>query len=106
MLLPFNRGQENEADEVGLLYMARAGFDPRESIKLWQNMQDSKDNEPPEFMSTHPSSDTRIDRLVDLLPAALLEYNKARSQGLTPRCLRPEYLDPPKKPEAQSTGKR
>ena len=106
LLLPFNRGQENEADEVGLLYMARAGFDPRESIKLWQNMQDSKDNEPPEFMSTHPSSDTRIDRLVDLLPAALLEYNKARSQGLTPRCLRPEYLDPPKKPEAQSTGKR
>ncbi|MEO1594656.1 MAG: M48 family metallopeptidase [Pseudomonadota bacterium] len=102
LLLPFNRGQENEADSVGLLYMARAGFDPRESIKLWQNMQNSKDNEPPEFMSTHPSSDTRIDRLVDMLPAALLEYNKARSNGLRPNCPRPSYLDPPKKPAGKT----
>lgn len=104
LLLPFNRGQENEADEVGLLYMARAGFDPRESVKLWQNMQDSKDNEPPEFMSTHPSSDTRIDRLVSLLPAALLEYNKAREAGRIPKCPRPAYLDPPPEKAAEKQG--
>ena len=106
LLLPFNRGQENEADEVGLMFMARAGFDPRESVKLWQNMQASKDNEPPEFMSTHPSSDTRIDRLVSLLPAALLEFNKAREAGLNPRCARPPYLEPPEQPEARKGAKR
>lgn len=106
LLLPFNRGQENEADEVGLMFMARAGFDPRESVKLWQNMQSSKDNEPPEFMSTHPSSDTRIDRLVSLLPAALLEYNKALQEGRNPRCARPAYLDPPEKPEQKQGAKR
>ncbi len=106
LLLPFNRGQENEADEVGLMFMAKAGFDPRESVKLWQNMQSSKDNEPPEFMSTHPSSDTRIDRLVSLLPAALLEYNKALDAGRNPNCARPAYLDPPKKPEEKQGAKR
>ena len=106
LLLPFNRGQENEADEVGLMFMARAGFDPRESVKLWQNMQASKDNEPPEFMSTHPSSDTRIDRLVGLLPAALLEYNKARQAGRSPSCSRPAYLEPPQKPASEKTGTR
>ncbi len=106
LFLPFNRGQENEADEVGLMFMAKAGFDPRESVKLWQNMQSSKDNEPPEFMSTHPSSDTRIDRLVSLLPAALLEYNKALDAGRNPRCARPTYLDPPKKPEEKQGAKR
>ena len=96
LLLPFNRGQENEADEVGLLFMARAGFDPRESVKLWQNMQASKDNEPPEFMSTHPSSDTRIDRLVSKLPQALVLYNEALAAGNRPRCVRPDIPELPK----------
>ena len=94
LLLPFNRGQETEADEVGLIYMARAGFDPRESVKLWQNMREQKDGEPPEFMSTHPSSDTRIDQLVKMLPAALVEYNKARSAGRNPQCVRPDIPEP------------
>lgn len=97
LLLPFNRGQENEADEVGLMFMARAGFDPRESVKLWQNMQASKDNEPPEFMSTHPSSDTRIDRLVSKLPQALGIYNEALLAGKRPSCVRPNIPELPKK---------
>ncbi len=96
LLLPFNRGQENEADEVGMMFMARAGFDPRESVKLWQNMQDSKDNEPPEFLSTHPSSDTRIDRLVSKLPQALVLYNQALAEGHRPRCTRPNIPELPK----------
>ncbi|MEM9172194.1 MAG: M48 family metallopeptidase [Pseudomonadota bacterium] len=89
LLLPFTRGQENEADAVGLMFMANAGFDPRESVKLWQNMQDSRDSEPPEFMSTHPSSSTRIDRLIGMMPQALLAYNEARSAGRKPYCVRP-----------------
>lgn len=106
LLLPFNRGQETEADEVGLIYMARAGFDPRESVKLWQNMQNaSGDDGPPEMMSTHPSSDTRIERLVSMLPAALLEYNKAKAAGRNPNCFRPAYLDPPEKPQNASGGR-
>jgi predicted Zn-dependent protease len=97
LLLPFNRGQETEADEVGLIYMARAGFDPRESVKLWQNMREQKDGEPPEFLSTHPSSDTRIDQLVKMLPAALLEYNKAQAAGRKPQCVRPDIPEPEEK---------
>ncbi|MEL7296813.1 MAG: M48 family metallopeptidase [Pseudomonadota bacterium] len=96
LLLPFNRGQETEADTVGLTYMARAGFDPRESVKLWQNMQDSKENAPPEFMSTHPSSETRIDKLVSQLPRALLLYNEAKAAGKTPYCARPNIPEPVK----------
>ncbi|MEM7611084.1 MAG: M48 family metallopeptidase [Pseudomonadota bacterium] len=95
LLLPFNRGQENEADRVGLIYMARAGFDPRESVKLWQNMAAANDRSPPEFLSTHPSSDTRIDELVSQLPEALALYNQAKAAGKQPRCVRPDSLDPP-----------
>ena len=98
-MLPFGRGQENEADAVGLLYMARAGFDPRESVKLWQNMQDTKDGEPPEFMSTHPSSETRIDRLLSQMAPALKLYNEAQAAGRKPRCARPDIPEPKKKEE-------
>lgn len=97
LLLPFNRGQESEADSTGLVYMARAGFDPRESVKLWQNMQASKENAPPEFMSTHPSSETRIDKLVSQLPQALAVYNEAKAAGKAPYCARPDIPEPKKK---------
>ena len=92
LLLPFNRGQESEADEVGLIFMAKAGFDPRESVDLWQNMQDFKESEVPEFLSTHPSSDTRIDRLVSNFPEALAAYNEALEAGRRPNCRRPDSL--------------
>ncbi|MEO0575233.1 MAG: M48 family metallopeptidase [Pseudomonadota bacterium] len=98
LLLPFTRGQESEADEVGLEFMANAGFDPRESVKLWQNMQDSRDGEPPEFMSTHPSSETRIDKLISQMPKALLLYNNAQQAGRRPNCPRPNFPEP-KKPK-------
>ncbi|MFK8052088.1 MAG: M48 family metallopeptidase [Woeseiaceae bacterium] len=96
LLLPFNRGQESEADSTGLVYMARAGFDPRESVKLWKNMAASKDGEPPELMSTHPSSDTRIDKLVSQLPRALVLYNQAAAAGKKPYCARPDIPKPKK----------
>lgn len=84
--LPFTRTQEREADIVGIEYMARAGFDPRESVALWKNMREKNKNEPPEFLSTHPSSEDRIDKLVAHYPVALKLYNEARESGKTPDC--------------------
>ncbi|ARP40391.1 M48 family metallopeptidase [Vibrio syngnathi] len=61
VILPYGRTQESEADVVGLEYMARAGFDPNQSVDLWQNMaKASGGNQPPELLSTHPSHSTRI----------------------------------------------
>ena len=79
LLLPFSRGHEEEADYIGLLYMARAGYDPQEAIKLWQHMSQvaGKGQKPPEFASTHPSDETRIQRLTAEMPKALEEYNKS-----------------------------
>ncbi|MDG1463101.1 MAG: M48 family metallopeptidase [Gammaproteobacteria bacterium] len=88
MTLPFGRKQESEADLVGLDYMASAGFDPRASIQLWKNMASTTNGAPPEFLSTHPSSDTRIGDLVGEMPEALPLYNQALATGKTPRCLR------------------
>jgi predicted Zn-dependent protease len=78
VLLPFGREHESEADQVGLSYMARAGYDPREAIVFWQRMSEAGGgNQPPEFMSTHPSHGTRIARLKELLPQAIEEFEKA-----------------------------
>jgi len=84
--LPHTRGQESEADIVGLEYMANAGFDPRAAVKLWQNMAALDKNKPPEFMSTHPSTDTRIEQLIAEWPKTLPLYNKALEEGLRPEC--------------------
>lgn len=84
--LPFSRGEESEADTVGLRYMAAAGFDPRQSVTLWQNMQKKSKLGPPELLSTHPSSENRIEELIDQFPAALATYNSARAAGKQPRC--------------------
>jgi predicted Zn-dependent protease len=81
VLMPFNRKDESEADHVGLLYMARAGFDPRESLRFWQRMEQAGREQPPEFMSTHPSHGTRIQQLQALMPKALEEYNRAKTSS-------------------------
>lgn len=86
ILMPFSRTQESEADVVGLDYMARAGFDPRGAIALWQNMEAAGGGSPPEFLSTHPSHSSRIHDLEQRLPRALQTYERARAEGRTPRC--------------------
>jgi predicted Zn-dependent protease len=87
LMNPFSRMQESEADEIGLLYMARAGFDPRESVSLWQNMNSSeKTAKVPEFLSTHPSGERRIESMVSQLPEALALYNQAKAEGRAPNC--------------------
>jgi predicted Zn-dependent protease len=85
---PFSRKQETEADVIGLEYMAKAGFDPRESVTLWKNMAEKNESKIPEFMSTHPSGDTRIESLVAQFPTALAYYNEAKANGKEPNCKR------------------
>jgi predicted Zn-dependent protease len=74
--LPFNRSQESEADHIGLVYMARAGYDPHQALAFWKRMQRaSKGHEPPEFLSDHPSDAHRVERVREWLPEALREYS-------------------------------
>lgn len=78
VLMPFGRQHESEADEVGLMYMARAGYDPQESIRFWRRMDQASRAGPPEFLSTHPSHGTRVQQLQALMPKAMEEYQRAR----------------------------
>ena len=88
LLNPFSRGQETEADLIGLEYMAKAGFDPRESVELWKIMNEKNETSIPEYMSTHPSGDTRINELIGHYPVALELYNEAKQEGKAPDCRR------------------
>lgn len=75
VILPFSRSHESEADRLGLVYMAKAGYDPRAAVDFWRRMQQaSKGGKPPEFLSTHPSDETRIRQLQQWLPEALQYY--------------------------------
>ena len=76
-LLPYSRVQESEADHLGLIFMAIAGYDPQEAVTFWERMAKSKDGKAAlEFLSTHPSDETRIRQIRELLPEALSYYNK------------------------------
>ena len=72
---PFNRKQESEADYLGLIFTSLAGFDIRESAKIWERMKEAnKGKEPPEWMSTHPSTSRRIQQIKDWIPGVILGY--------------------------------
>ena len=72
---PFGRKQETEADYLGLIFSSLAGFDIRESVKIWERMKEAhKGQEPPEWMSTHPSSTKRIENLKKWIPEIIIEY--------------------------------
>lgn len=87
-VLPFARKQESESDIVGLQYMAKAGFDPRAALQLWQNMEAQQEgrNRPPLWMSTHPREEQRIDEMVPLLVENLKLFNAAQDAGQIPNC--------------------
>jgi predicted Zn-dependent protease len=86
ILLPYSRSQESEADLLGLDLMARAGFDPRQAVALWHNMAQAGGEQPPEFLSTHPSHENRIEDLKKRMASDLKRYRQARAQGNTPSC--------------------
>jgi predicted Zn-dependent protease len=86
IVLPFGRAQESESDSIGLELMAKAGFDPEQSVALWQNMAQAGGGQPPEFLSTHPSHGRRIKDLQAALPRANGLRAAARQRGLRPRC--------------------
>lgn len=77
-MLSFSRKHELEADELGLIFMAMAGYDPREAPSFWDRMAAKGGQAPPEFLSTHPGPDRRIDRLNANMPKALEYYNAAK----------------------------
>ena len=77
VVLPFSRAHESEADYIGLLLAAEAGYDPREAVRVWQRMKQATEGQPPEFLSTHPGHDTRIRHLEDWMPEALTRYRNA-----------------------------
>lgn len=77
-ILPFSRDHESEADSVGLKYMARAGYDPREAVRFWERMsKQGGGSAPPQFLSTHPAHETRIAQLKQQLPKAIEIYQSA-----------------------------
>ncbi|MGD8720460.1 MAG: M48 family metallopeptidase [Desulfobacterales bacterium] len=74
VLLPYSRLQESEADHIGLILMARAGYDPRQAVPFWQRMNKAPGSRPPELLSTHPAPETRIANLKALIPQAMAYY--------------------------------
>lgn len=87
ILMPYSRTHESEADMIGVDLMAKAGFNPEQSVLLWQKMeQASQGNQPAEFLSTHPAHATRIQQLQEHMPKALEIYKQAKAAGKTPKC--------------------
>jgi len=76
VMLPYSRGDEYDADHLGLIFLAMAGYDPNEAITFWTRMAASSTSKPIEFMSTHPSDENRIAKLKSLLPEAMKYYKK------------------------------
>lgn len=73
-MLPWSRNQETEADKFGLIFAAMAGYDPREALPFWRRMSAAGGAKPPEFLSTHPSDETRLRKLNQFMPEALKYY--------------------------------
>jgi predicted Zn-dependent protease len=75
VLLPYSRLQESEADHLGLIFMSMAGYDPHTALDFWERMANMQSGQaPPEFLSTHPSDETRIKKIKELIPEAMQYY--------------------------------
>ncbi len=86
VLLPHSRTQESEADIIGLRLMARAGFNPDDSVTLWQNMEKTSGTSGPEFLSTHPAHGTRIENLRKNIPLVSSFYLERKAKNTLPHC--------------------
>jgi predicted Zn-dependent protease len=74
--LPYSRTHETEADRLGLIFMAMAGYDPHEAVAFWQRMSQAGGQKPPEFLSTHPADETRVKNLREYMPKAMKYYKQ------------------------------
>ena len=83
VLLPFSRMHESEADYIGVLLAAGAGYDPREAVRIWERMAAASEGAPPEFLSTHPANETRIADLNRWMPEAMAIYERASKAPVT-----------------------
>lgn len=86
VLMPYGRSHEKEADIIGQELMARSGFDPKAAVDLWHNMAKESNGAPPEFLSTHPSHDSRIDKLTKYLATTNQIYKLSKQ---SPNCRKP-----------------
>lgn len=86
VLMPYGRSHEKEADILGQELMAKSGFDPKAAVDLWHNMAKASNGAPPEFLSTHPSHDTRINKLTANLTVTEALYKQSKQK---PRCSKP-----------------
>ena len=77
LLLPYSRLHESEADQIGLMLMARSGYDPRQAVPFWERMNQTQGKRPPEFLSTHPAPASRIDNIKAHIPEAMSYYQKS-----------------------------
>ena len=91
--LPFSRTHETEADDIGQVLMAKAGFDPAQAVRLWQLMA-SNGKTPPELLSTHPDPNNRAKRLSENLSQMMPLYRQAQSSGKKPSCTKPVIPKP------------
>jgi len=101
VLLPFSRAHESEADYIGLLLAAEAGYDPRESVRLWQRMAQSSQGAPPEFLSTHPANETRISDLQQWMPEAMAIYERSPKASVSSL---PKITPPPADQSSPNKG--
>ena len=83
VLLPYSRAHESEADHIGLILMAKAGYDPRGALEFWRRMESRGGKQPPEFLSTHPGHGTRETQLAQWMPEALQYYERADHAPVT-----------------------
>jgi len=99
--LPFSRADEGEADQIGLVYMAKAGYDPDEAIRFWKRFSEEKgDSDPPEWASTHPADKTRVKGLKAYLSRAKYSYQNIKlKHGLGETFNLPPENDNPPKPK-------
>ncbi|HYE97339.1 MAG TPA: M48 family metallopeptidase, partial [Planctomycetota bacterium] len=100
-LLPFSRLQESEADELGLRLMAEAGYDPRQAVEVWRRMAKAGGGQPPEFLSTHPSHETRIEDLQAKMDKALALYGRTDP---APVARLPEPPRPSRRPDTATAA--
>jgi len=98
VIMPYSRSHESEADIVGQDLMSRSGFSPEASVQLWKNMSKLSKEAPPEFMSTHPSNETRIKQLNQHLVVSQPYYVAEKNSNNLPKCVKPKVI-PMSKPK-------